>query len=228
MAEPCARRRAPCMSAPDGRPFVSGIILAAGASTRMGRPKQLLAFGGRCLSQHVIDAAAGSCLDEIIVVLGHRAEEIREALQLPAGRNVRIVVAADFTEGQSASLRAGLRAASASATAAAILLGDQPGIGASLIDRVAGEFLAADAVVARPAYADADGSTCPGHPVFLARRIWPEVEALRGDQGARTLITAHPEWLLEIPIEGNSPADIDTWEDYERASARAARAPRGC
>ena len=216
------------MSAPEVRPFLSGIILAAGTSRRMQRPKQLLPLQGRCLLQHVIDAAAASCLDEIIVVLGHRAEEIRIALQLPAGRNIRLVVAADFAQGQSASLRAGLRAASASATAAAILLGDQPGIGAPLIDFVAREFWAADAVIARPVYSDAGGTISPGHPVFLARRIWPEVEALEGDQGARALITAHPEWLYEIPLAGNPPADIDTWKDYQNAGLRSPRARCGC
>ncbi len=215
------------MDVPESRPLPSGIILAAGTSTRMGCPKQLLVLGDRCVLQHVIDAAVESCLDEIIVVLGHRAKEIREALQLPAGRNVCVVVAADFAAGQSASLRAGLRAANPSATAAAVLLGDQPGIGAALIDRVAQEFLKADAVIARPAYTDAAGKSSPGHPVFLARRIWSEVEALTGDQGARALIAAHPEWLLEIPVEGPPPPDVDTRADYERAAAGACGAQRG-
>ncbi len=206
------------MSAPECRPFISGIILAAGASTRMGRPKQLLTLGGRCLLQHVIDtAAAAAGLDEIIVVLGHRADEIRRVLQLPAGRHVRIVVAADFAQGQSASLRAGLRAAHASAVAAAILLADQPRMTAALIDRTAAAFLVADAPIARPAYRAPSGDGFPGHPVFLARRVWPEIKRLEGDQGARALIRAHPEWVLEIPVEGRAPADIDTWADYERA-----------
>ena len=207
------------MAAPEPRPFLSGIILAAGASTRMGRPKQLLPLGDRCLLQHVIDAAAASCLDEIIVVLGHRAEEIRETLRLPASRVVRIVVAADYAQGQSASLRAGLRAAGPEACAAAILLGDQPQVTSQLIDRVAREYLSSESAIARPVYSDPDGGRVPGHPVFLARRIWPEVEKLEGDQGARTLISAHPEWVSEIPIEGEPPVDIDTAEDHQHAAS---------
>lgn len=207
------------MAAPEPRPFLSGIILAAGASTRMGRPKQLLPLGDRCLLQHVIDAAAASCLDEIIVVLGHRAEEIREILRLPARRVVRIVVAADYAQGQSASLRAGLRAAGPEACAAAILLGDQPQVTGQLIDRVAREYLSSEPAITRPVYSGPDGGRVPGHPVFLARRIWPEVEKLEGDQGARTLISAHPQWVSEIPIEGEPPVDIDTVEDHQHAAS---------
>jgi molybdenum cofactor cytidylyltransferase len=207
------------MAAPEPRPFLSGIILAAGASTRMGRPKQSLPLGDRCLLQHVIDAAAASCLDEIIVVLGHRAEEIREILQLPASRVVRIVVAADYAQGQSASLRAGLRAAGPEACAAAILLGDQPHVTSQLIDRLAREYLKSKSAIARPVYSDPDGGRVPGHPVLLARRIWPEVEKLEGDQGARTLIAAHPQWVSEILIEGEPPVDIDTAEDHQRAAS---------
>lgn len=215
MGARCATRRAPSTVTAEGHPFLSGIILAAGSATRMGRPKQLLPLRGRCLLQHVIDAAAGSCLDEILVILGDHAEEIQTVLQLPRGRAVRIVVAAEYAEGQSSSLRAGLRACDAQSRAAGVLLGDQPGVSSAIIDRVAACCLAADRPIVRPVYSGAGGRT-PGHPVFLARRLWPEVVTLRGDQGARALISAHPEWLLEIVIDAVAPADIDTAEDYRR------------
>jgi molybdenum cofactor cytidylyltransferase len=207
------------MATPDPRPFLSGIILAAGASTRMGRPKQLLRLGDRCLLQYVVDAGAASCLDEIIVVLGHCAEEVRETLRLPTSRVVHIVVATDYAQGQSASLRAGLHAASPQARAAAILLGDQPQVTGQLIDRVARAYLNSKSAIVRPVYTDADGDRVPGHPVLLARRIWPEVERLEGDQGARTVIAAHPQWVSEILIEGEPPVDIDTAEDHQRAAS---------
>ena len=196
------------------RPFLSGIILAAGASSRMGRPKQLLPLRGRSLLQHVLDAVAGSALDEIIIVLGHRAEEIRGALKLPSDRPVRVVVNADYALGQSTSLRAGVRAADPRAEAVAVVLGDQPHVSAGLIDTVAAAFVSAQSPVARPVHLAADGRQVPGHPVFLSRRIWTAVEALRGDEGARSLLAAHPEWLLEVPIAGEPPRDIDTWADY--------------
>jgi molybdenum cofactor cytidylyltransferase len=178
----------------------------------MGRPKQLLPLEGRPLLQHVVDAAVASCLDEIILILGYRAEEVRAAVNCP--ERVRVLVNAEHAEGQSTSLRAGLRAASRRAAAAAVLLGDQPRVTAQLIDAVAAAFLTAGAPVVRPVYSGPDGRRIPGHPVFLARRVWQDVEELRGDQGVRALLPAHPEWLLEVPVEGEPLRDIDTWEDY--------------
>ncbi len=203
-------------------PFFSGIILAAGSSTRMGRAKQLLPLENRPLLQHVVDTAAASCLDEIILVLGHRAAEIATAIDLPAA--VRIVVNAAYAQGQSTSLQAGLRAASPHAGAAAVLLGDQPGVTAQLIDLVATAFAESAAYVARPVYAGVGGHRVPGHPVFLARRIWPDIDKLQGDHGARELLTAHPEWLCEVLVQGTAPRDIDTWEDYRFGPPGAALA----
>ncbi len=200
------------------RPLLAGVILAAGASSRMGRPKQLLRLGERAMVQHVLDAAAASSLDEIILVLGHEAEQVRAAVRLPVGRVARVTVNPEWAMGQSESLRHGLRAVDPRAAAAAILLADQPHVTAELIDRVAAAFLMGDAPVVRPVYA---GGSVPGHPVFLARRVWPAIEGLRGDQGARVLLAAHPEWLAPLPVEGEPPADVDTADDYQRARAKA-------
>jgi molybdenum cofactor cytidylyltransferase len=197
--------------------FLSGVILAAGASTRMGRPKQLLPLSGRPVLQHVLDAVAASCLDEAILVLGHDAAAVRAAIELPSGIPTRVVVNPGYLEGQSSSLRVGLGAADPRAVAAAILLADEPFVTRRLIDRVAAAFLAHGAPAARPLYSGSHGRPVPGHPVFLARRIWPEMEKLRGDEGARALLAARPEWLLEVPVESEPPGDLDTWQDYQRA-----------
>ena len=196
--------------------FISGVILAAGASVRMGRPKQLLPLGGKPLLRHAVDAALDSCLDEVVLVLGYRAREIEEALSLAAGSGVRVVVNPDPASGQASSLLLGVRSTSASAGAAAILLGDQPGVSAPLIDRVVAEFRAADAVAARPEYRAAGGGSVPGHPVLLARRLWPELEGLRGDQGARGVLASRPEGLIAVAVAGEPPPDIDTPDDYQR------------
>ena len=206
------------------RPFLSAIVLAAGASTRLGRPKQLLPLGDRPLLQHVVDAALASRLDEVVVVLGHGAQEVRAALRPAGSAPLRLVVNPDHARGQSGSLRLGLSSASPRAAAAAILLGDQPRVGADLIDRVAAAFLDGSHPAARPVYSGAAGCVIPGHPVFLARRIWPEVGNLGGDEGARVLLSTRPEWLLQVPVEGEAPVDVDSWEDYRRV-ARAARPP---
>ncbi|MFQ5666614.1 MAG: NTP transferase domain-containing protein [Candidatus Binatia bacterium] len=204
--------------------FVSGVVLAAGTSSRMGRPKLLLPLAGRPVLQHVLDAAAGSCLDEIIVVLGHHALEIAAAIRLPSAPAMRVVVNRDYVQGLGTSLRLGLRGACARAQAAAILLGDQPFVTGRLIDRLAAAVATTAAPVVRPVYSDHRGHRVPGHPVFLARRIWSQLQHLGGDQGARVLLAAHPDWLLEVPVGGGRPDDIDTWDDYQRALgvARAA------
>ncbi len=195
-----------------GRPFVSGVILAAGASTRMGRPKQLLEIAGRPLLQHVVDAALAASLDEVIVVLGHRADEVEAALAL--GGRARAVVNADFADGQITSLRRGLAATNPDARAAAILLGDQPSLHSEAIDHMVAAFLASGARAARPVYPDARGR--PGHPVLLAREIFPELEDLHGDQGARTLFCEQRPDVLEIAVAGKPPPDIDTPDDFAR------------
>jgi len=198
-----------------GRPFVSGVVLAAGASIRMGRPKQLLDVAGRPLLQHVVDAALASSLDEVIVVLGSCADEIEAALRLD-GR-ARAVVNPDFAAGQITSLRCGVAAASAEACAVAILLGDQPTLRSEAIDAAIAAFLASGARAARPVYSDAGGR--PGHPVLLAREIFHELEPLRGDQGARALFSPRRPGVIELPVAGEPPPDIDTPEDFARIAA---------
>jgi molybdenum cofactor cytidylyltransferase len=183
----------------------------------MGQPKLVLPLGDRPLLQHALDHAAAARLDEIVLVLGDAASELLEALRLPTRIPVRVAVNEDPSAGQSSSLRLGLRSADPRAAAAAILLGDQPGVTGPLIDRVAAAFLDGEAAVVRPVYCGPHGGHVPGHPVLVARQIWPEVEKLRGDQGMRSLLARRPEWLCEVPVEGEPPGDIDTWADYRGA-----------
>ena len=115
----------------------------------------------------------------------------------------------------------GLDSTDPRAAAAAILLGDQPGITGPLIDRVTASFLGADASVVRPVYCTHHEHRVPGHPVLVARRLWPEVKKLCGDEGLRRLLARQPEWLLEVPVQGDPPDDVDTPEDYRSAAAAA-------
>lgn len=188
--------------------MITGIVLAAGTSSRFGRTKQLLDIGGKPLAQHVLDAAAGAGLDEIVVVLGHDAERVAAALRLP--KDARTIVNLDYASGQSTSLAAGLRAADRKSEGAVVLLADQPGISAGHIHLLLDAFRARRPRIARLRFRDGPG------PALLSRDVWPEAEHLKGDTGARALVAAHPEWTEEIPVDEDAPLDVDTPDDAAR------------
>lgn len=196
---------------------VTGIILAAGRGSRMGQPKQLLLLGGRPLLQHVV-AAAAEALADVVLVLGNQAEAVLAALELPPG--VRVVVNADHADGQARSLRCGLDHVPEAARAAAIILGDQPEVRADAIRAVVAAQGASGAPILRAAYRGR-----ASHPVVLARAVWPGVEALRGDAGARSLIAAHAGSVELVEVGGDPPEDIDTPEDLARMIARTGPRP---
>ena len=185
------------------------VVLAAGSSRRLGRPKQLLDLDGRPILQHVIDAAAASDPEQIVVVLGHRAREIRAALTLPPGAIV--AMNPDFATGQASSLRVGLDAVAESIARAVVLLGDQPSVTAEAI-RAVGE---APGPIARATYGGA-----PSHPVAFDRVLWPELRAVDGDRGARDVILAHADDVTTVEIGGGPPGDVDTDEDYRRLTSK--------
>ena len=178
-----------------------GLVLAAGAGTRFGdAPKQLAEVAGKPVLQHVVDAALAA-LPRVVVVLGHRAEEIRAAVDLGGAE---VVECADWRRGQSASLQAGLEAAAAEKVV--LLLGDQPLIDASLVERFSRE----------PGGSRAAWDGAPGHPAVLGSSEIAAARALTGDEGLR-----HLDWrLVEV---GRPLRDIDTPEDLEvvRREARA-------
>jgi molybdenum cofactor cytidylyltransferase len=194
----------------DSNAVIVGVVLAAGMSSRMGRPKQLLTIDGQPILRVVVDRALRSPLDEVVVVLGHRAEEIRSVL--PVDPRVRSVSNPRFADGLSTSVAAGLGAAGPGAEAAVILLGDQPGLRP---DAVAAVIEAFRRTGARAVQADYDGR--PGHPTLLSRSVWAEVlTELAGDSGAADVLRRHPDWRAVAEVGGVPPEDVDTTEDYER------------
>jgi molybdenum cofactor cytidylyltransferase len=199
--------------------FVAAIILAAGASRRMGRPKLLLPLADRPLLQHVVDRVATAPVSEIIVVIGPNGAGIRSAVSLPASPPSRWKENPQAESGQSSSLRAGLEGSSEQAEYAAVFLGDQPGIDAGLLGRLVEALEHSKRAAARPVFVRADGSSVPGHPVVVAKSLWPRLLEVSGDRGARALWTEHPELMLEVPAEGEPPPDIDTPADYEKAKS---------
>lgn len=201
---------------PDGAPGpIVGVILAAGSSSRLGRPKQLLPLGDRPVLAHTVANAAQSALDGLVVVLGHEAAAIRG--QVPFG-TARVVLNPDYRAGQSTSLRAGLAALPPDTAAALFILGDQPLIGPAVLDALLTAHRQTAAPIVMPTY---DGQR--GNPVLFARALFPELAAITGDQGARGVIRAHQPDVLEVPIPAPPPTDdLDTAEDYDRLLARYA------
>lgn len=192
---------------------ITAIVLAAGKSTRMGRPKQLLTWGGKPLLQHVVDTAARSPVDELVVVLGAAADEVMASLDLPP--RVRIEINPDYELGQATSLRVGLGAAK-DAHAALILLGDEPDMRLDAINLVLKRWQDCGRAIIRPTY-----SGRPGHPVLLARETWEEI-LVSGDEGARSLMQRRPELVDDMPVPFERPSDVDTPDDFVELSRGSA------
>jgi molybdenum cofactor cytidylyltransferase len=187
--------------------LISGVILAAGQSQRLGTPKQLLDLGGEPVIRHVVRNAASSDLGQIVLVLGYRAAEIGDAAG-EWGQN--LVINSDFASGQSTSLRLGLGAVDPAAEAVLFLLGDQPQVTSQVIDEIIGTFTSGEGRIVMPSYRGRRSN-----PVLFAREYFPELARITGDQGARSVLDAHREDVRTVEIDADPPLDIDTDEDYK-------------
>ncbi|MCH8916967.1 MAG: nucleotidyltransferase family protein [Alphaproteobacteria bacterium] len=197
-------------------PRIAAVVLAAGRSTRAGATNKLLApIGGIPMVARALARITGSNAFPIIVVTGHQSAEVCAAL---AGQGVEFAHNADFAQGMAGSIIAGIKALPGDVAAALICLGDMPAIKAAEIDLLIAAFDAqGGAAICVP---KAGGRR--GNPVLFARRFFPELLALTGDSGAKTVIAAHPELVAEIAMAGTGTlVDLDTSEDIAGFSARA-------
>lgn len=165
--------------------------------------------------RHVVDAARDSrSLDEVVVVLGDEAGRVADALATAEG--LRFVTNPEYADGQSTSLRAGLRGLGPEVEAAVVLLGDQPEIRPAAIDAVVEAYRSGRGPVVQASY-----SGMPSHPTLMVRAIWEQLLAeVGGDEGARGVLDGHPEWRWNVEVGGSPPTDVDTEIDYERARRR--------
>jgi molybdenum cofactor cytidylyltransferase len=186
------------------------MILAAGASTRMGTPKQLLAYRGCSLIRHMAEVAIASVCQPIAVVLGAHAEQIKpEISQLP----VQIVENQQWTEGMSSSIWVGLEALLAvnqDLEAVAIALCDQPFVSSQTLDRIVEAYR----FTGNPIIASEYAGTL-GVPVLFSRSLFSELMALKSNEGAKKLIKKHIHEVFSVPFPEGS-IDIDTPTDYEQ------------
>ncbi len=190
------------------RPFVTGLILAAGASTRLGQPKQLLPFGSSTMLGRVIgETCAAAALDQVIVVIGGAAAAVRRQVDFATAT---VAENPEFIEGCASSYRTGLAVLDPRAEAAAVLLGDQPGVDRSLIDAVVEAWRAAPAPITLAHYRGR-----LGHPMIFARSLFEPLAGLQGDKAAWKLVDRHPDWTRAVDVDRPYPLDVNTWDEYE-------------
>ena len=190
----------------------AGIILAAGVSQRFGQPKLLAPLKGKPMIEWVLDSCLQSKLQHILLVLGHRHRAILQALgQTPHHPRLSITINPRYREGQSTSLCAGLAAAERRFNSVMFVLADQPIVTAELIDTLLEKFWESSREMCVP--------VCKGrrgNPALFSRRVYKRILALQGDIGARKIIEANPDQVLEVEID--NPLcffDVDTLADLQ-------------
>ncbi|SFI71708.1 molybdenum cofactor cytidylyltransferase [Thermoflavimicrobium dichotomicum] len=193
------------------------LILAAGTSSRMGTPKQLLDWGGKPLLEQVIRKTLTFHFPEVVTVVGHQAEEIQQLIRIKDDR-FRWVVNQNYAAGQSTSLLTGLANVEGRYHSAMVFLGDQPLIAEDTIRRVLERGLEKlhtlgkpEPFVVRPSF-----QGIPGHPVFLGNIRSLDLTGLKGDEGAKGVICTIPNRTILSVEDSGAVLDIDTPEAYER------------
>ena len=190
--------------------MIANLVLAAGSSSRLGRPKQLEPWGNTTLLGAVLEAASTMGSEETWVVLGAKHEQILAEADLS---KCKVVINHEWRSGMAGSLRVGLDALQrhSAATAALILLGDQPNIPAETAMRLREAYQpgVTPAVVPRYRYTNAN-------PVLVDRSLWRRLMMIEGDRGAMPVLATHPEWVTEVWFPHLPPEDVDNQEDVER------------
>ena len=192
---------------------VSAILTAAGESTRMGTPKPLLPWRGTTLVEHQVDCLLEGGCDEVVVVLGHAADQVAPLVR---GDGVCAVVNPIYRQGKTTSIKAGLAHADPSASAILLLAVDQPRT-AAIVGRVIRAHLDTGAVITSPRYRGRGG-----HPLVFSAELLPELERITEErQGIREVFEAHRGDVLEVHLDDPMlRLDLNTPEAYQAAHAR--------
>ena len=203
---------------------VSAVILAAGASARMGRPKQLLPLGGTTVVARAIENVRSAGLVEVVLVLGASAEAIRQQLPPSLLEGLKVVVNQAYAQGMASSLREGLSALDSQTAATLIILGDQPLLRPQTLQQIIAGYHRSGAQIVIPSHRGKRGNH-----VLLHRSVFPEVMALEGDTGCRAIFGNHLDAILKVEVEDPGILlDIDNQDDYDRLtlSIREQHPPR--
>ncbi|MGF6887119.1 molybdenum cofactor cytidylyltransferase [Nocardia sp. GAS34] len=192
---------------------VTGVVLAAGTSQRLGTAKQLLPYRNTTVLGATLDMVRSCAFDQIIVTLGGAAAAVAQQVDLTG---VEVVLAEDFGSGCSSSLRSALNLVHPRAAGIVLMLGDQPGLPAATVERLIAEGTSAAITVCR--YHDGIG-----HPFWLRRSIFGELARLHGDKAVWKIIESGRVPVSQLDVDAPVPLDVDTWDDYQRL--RAATSP---
>ena len=187
--------------------MIAVIVLAAGAARRFGSQKLLHPLDGVPLVRASVERLLSAGPEQTIVVVGHDADGVRHAL---SGVAVTIVENPDPDRGMSSSLRAGLAAVSGRAVAVIVALGDQPLDRDEIVPSLVARFGGDDAAIVAPRYQGVQGV-----PVLFARPVFPELEALTGDEGARRVVMRDASRVVYVDFDFPMPADVDTPGDLK-------------
>ncbi len=190
---------------------VAGLLLAAGASTRMGQPKQLLRMGEETLLDRILGEVLGSELDLTVLVLGHQAQEIRQRLRTDLRHpKLKIIENKNYLDGISSSIITGLSEVEDVFDHVMIILADMPLINSSLINLLLNEYLASHLQLGAIKLIGRRS-----HPVVIGRQFYDELHQLKGDVGARDLFLKHAHQVCLVePEQDYDDVDIDTIEEY--------------
>jgi molybdenum cofactor cytidylyltransferase len=185
---------------------ITGVVLAAGSSRRLGTPKQVLPYRETTVLGASLDVARAAGFDQIVVTLGGAAQAVRDVVPLDGAD---VVAVDDFGTDCSASLRVALQRVDPRAAGIVLMLGDQPRVAPETVQRIVAAAPRADVMVCR--YADGIG-----HPFWFSREVFGELSQLHGDKGVWKLVQSGRHPVYEIAVEGPVPLDVDTWDDYQR------------
>ncbi|MBN1277669.1 MAG: nucleotidyltransferase family protein [Deltaproteobacteria bacterium] len=190
---------------------VAGLVLAAGASTRMGQPKQLLPVDGGTIIERALNEALNSDLDKVVLVLGYHAGRIKKVIKhILINPKLKVVLNREFRRGMSSSIISGLAEIEDNYDHVMILLADMPYINSELINFLLHRYLVSSLHLGAISIKGKRS-----HPVIISSRFFNELRNLKGDTGARSLFRKYSDQVCLVEAEGNyDEKDIDTPDDY--------------
>ncbi len=188
---------------------VAAVILAAGGSARMGQPKQLLTVRGQPMLRCVTETVCASGVGQVVVVVGAAADRVAQAIE---GLPVDLVVNRVWRRGLSTSIRAGLSVIQPTMAAAIIVLADQPMLSPAVLRSLVARYAESRAPIVAPYH-----ESKRGNPVLFDRTLFPELQAVDGDQGGRTVVMRHLDAVARLEVDDPATRlDVDTPQDYRK------------